>query len=172
MASALVRTGVVHEAVDDAGQLPPEPGDPRVVDAGGERLAHGAVDPSVREALARLRPGSKDMQVAAYADLLGRVPDAEVARRAGVSIRTIASFRARHAIPGYAGPRRPATRRASAPRAAPEPGDVAWRVVLRGDEGDTSGVVVATDLAQAAARAEAAGRGEVVSLERIGPVLG
>jgi hypothetical protein len=34
------------------------------------------------------------------------VPDADVAKRAGVSVRTIASFRSRHDISGYRGPRR------------------------------------------------------------------
>jgi len=37
---------------------------------------------------------------------LGNIPDALVAKRAGVSVRTIASFRARHDISGYKGPRR------------------------------------------------------------------
>ncbi|MCB9680898.1 MAG: hypothetical protein H6733_05440 [Alphaproteobacteria bacterium] len=52
------------------------------------------------------RAGSKDARLLAHADLLGKVPDGEVARLAGVSIRTVASYRARHHIPGYAGPRR------------------------------------------------------------------
>jgi len=42
---------------------------------------------------------------------LGTVPDADVAKKAGVSVRTIASFRARHGIPGYSGPRRPSKNR-------------------------------------------------------------
>ena len=56
---------------------------------------------------ARFRPGSKDAAICAHYAKLGQVPDAEVARLAGVSIRTIASFRARHDIAGYKGPRRP-----------------------------------------------------------------
>lgn len=55
---------------------------------------------------ARVRPNSKDAQVETYRTLLGKVPDAEVARLADVSVRTIASYRARHDIPGYDGPRR------------------------------------------------------------------
>jgi transcriptional regulator with XRE-family HTH domain len=54
----------------------------------------------------RARPGSKDASLLDHWDLLGQVPDADVARRAGVSVRTVASFRARHQIPGYKGPRR------------------------------------------------------------------
>lgn len=52
------------------------------------------------------RPGSKDERIVPFHGLLGRVPDAEIARRAGVSVRTIASYRARHDIDGYRGRRR------------------------------------------------------------------
>jgi transposase len=52
------------------------------------------------------RPGSKDDLLQAHADLLGQVPDAEIARRAGVSMRTVAAYRARHGVKGYSGPRR------------------------------------------------------------------
>jgi len=53
-----------------------------------------------------VRPGSKDAQLVPFLDELGQVPDAEVAQRAGVSVRTVASFRSRHEITGYTGPRR------------------------------------------------------------------
>lgn len=52
------------------------------------------------------RPGSKDHLLIPHWDLLGAVPDADVAREAGVSVRTVASYRARHEISGYSGPRR------------------------------------------------------------------
>jgi hypothetical protein len=52
------------------------------------------------------RPGSKDHRILPHAHLLGSVPDADVADKAGVSVRTIASFRARNIISGYKGPRR------------------------------------------------------------------
>jgi hypothetical protein len=67
----------------DDDTLPPEP---------GEDLA--------------ARPGSKDHRILPHAHLLGSVPDADVAEKAGVSVRTIASFRARNIISGYKGPRR------------------------------------------------------------------
>lgn len=67
--------------------LPPEPGDGADADPAG-------------------RPGSKDTRIATHAALLGTVPDAEVARKAGVSVRTVAAYRARVGIPGYTGPRR------------------------------------------------------------------
>lgn len=53
-----------------------------------------------------LRHGSKDGRISSYFHLLGQMPDADVARLSDVSVRTIASYRARHGIPGYEGPRR------------------------------------------------------------------
>lgn len=55
---------------------------------------------------ARTRPGSKDALIEKYFDKLGRIPDAEVAKLTGVSVRTIASYRSRNGIDGYKGPRR------------------------------------------------------------------
>lgn len=52
------------------------------------------------------RSGSKDGRIEKHFHLLGKVPDSEVARMADVSIRTVASYRARNDIPGYDGPRR------------------------------------------------------------------
>jgi hypothetical protein len=52
------------------------------------------------------RSGSKDTRIESCFHLLGQIPDADVARRADVSVRTVASYRARHGIAGYDGPRR------------------------------------------------------------------
>ena len=52
------------------------------------------------------RAGSKDALIARHQHLLGKVPDSEISRLAGVSVRTVASYRARQSIPGYQGPRR------------------------------------------------------------------
>lgn len=52
------------------------------------------------------RPNSKDSSIMEWFDLLGKMPDSKVASLAGVSVRTIASFRKKHAIDGYKGPRR------------------------------------------------------------------
>lgn len=71
--------------------LPPEPGDDRVSP--------------------RVRPGSKDGLIEPFRSLLGQVPDADVADRAGVCPRTIAAYRARNGIAGYRGPRRASGRR-------------------------------------------------------------
>ena len=84
-----------RKSTPDLDDLPPEPGEVAGEDA---------------------RPGSKDAQILPFVDLLGNVPDQEVADRAGVSVRTIASYRARKGISGYAGPRkrrRPAPARKS-----------------------------------------------------------
>lgn len=156
--------------------LPPEP---------GEELA-GATD---------VRPGSKDAKILPFADQLGQVPDSDVAVRAGVSVRTIASYRARNGVGGYKGPRRrsdaPSRRSggeaiadtagpervASASTPAPAPAVVAngahggaWRVVTAQSPGSAR-VVVADSLVDAAARAEAAGLGRVLTLEWIGEVV-
>jgi len=52
------------------------------------------------------RPGSKDAKIERHFALLGKVPDAEIARMANVSVRTVASYRSRNNIAGYKGPRR------------------------------------------------------------------
>jgi hypothetical protein len=57
------------------------------------------------------RPGSKDAMIEPHASLLGKVPDAEVADKAGVSVRTIASYRSRNQIAGYQGRTLPKKRR-------------------------------------------------------------
>ncbi len=49
------------------------------------------------------RPGSKDSKIEPFREMLGDVPDSEVAKKAGVSVRTIASFRSRNQIAGYKG---------------------------------------------------------------------
>lgn len=102
ISAAFKRTGTARSpAPRDDDDLPPEPGS----DDGDD------LDPRVKAAMSRIRPGSKDAHIAAHAELLGKVPDGEVARKANVSVRTVASFRSRHGIPGYRGPRRSGGRR-------------------------------------------------------------
>jgi hypothetical protein len=93
ISAALKREGVTRVPA------PPGPRGGRIKDTG---LSQDGTDRSV----ARTRPGSKDADIVAHYSDLGRVPDADIAMRAGVSVRTIASFRARHDISGYRGPRR------------------------------------------------------------------
>lgn len=107
-----------------------------------------------------VRPGSKDHLLAPWREELGRVPDAEVAEHAGVSVRTVASFRARNAIPGYAGPRR--TRSHGDERHA-------WRVVIRHDGIDREGIVLAETLAEAAGQVQDLGR--ILAITWLGELL-
>lgn len=65
-----------------------------------------ALPPEPGEVQGEARPGSKDARILPFREMLGAVPDSLVAKKAGVSIRTIASFRARNRITGYTGPRR------------------------------------------------------------------
>jgi len=51
------------------------------------------------------RPGSKDHLILDRIDIVGSRPDRDIAEEIGVSVRTLASFRARHKIPAYKGPR-------------------------------------------------------------------
>ncbi len=103
VSAALRRVGVGRRPVVEDDELPPEAGD-----EGNDEIL-----PEVSEALRSIRGGSKDALIAHHAVALGQLPDAEVARRAGVSVRTVASFRARHNIPGYRGPRRSPRARAA-----------------------------------------------------------
>ena len=187
--------------------LPPEPGD-EDEDVG---------------LMPTTRPGSKDEMIKYHFDSLGKVPDAEVAKKAGVSVRTIASFRARHGIPGYSGPRRTAQSRAprtskldpfvellgtvpdrvvaekagvslnavrnyrvkrgisaagraitsDAPVFQPVAGGVvAWHVVVQTETGKVDLVVLGNDIVDAATKAMAADRGEVVGLSCLGEMIG
>lgn len=86
--------------------LPPEPGESAV--SPSRTGEYEDLSPVLQRALANLRAGSKDMLIGKFIGMLGSYPDAEVAAQAGVSVRTVASFRARHEIPGYKGPRRKA----------------------------------------------------------------
>jgi transcriptional regulator with XRE-family HTH domain len=123
-----------------------------------------------------------------FLTLLGTVPDHEIAERAGVSANAVRAYRVRRDIPSWraskrsgaatptpaaaAQPAAPApaptasSRKPTAPKALPTAVRVAWRVSL-GD--GRQAIVVATSLAEAAARSER--EGEVQTLERLGSVL-
>jgi len=83
------RTSRARRAGDD---LPPEMGGGRVAFR-PERSATGG------------RPGSKDDLILSNIDIVGTKPDRDIAESIGVSVRTLASFRSRHKIPAYKGPR-------------------------------------------------------------------
>ena len=97
ISAAFRRTGLSRKAA------PPGPRIRRKASGGDESLPP---EPGEGEEGTVARPGSKDTRILPYARMLGQVPDSDVAKKAGVSVRTIASFRARNAVGGYKGPRK------------------------------------------------------------------
>jgi hypothetical protein len=160
--AALQRTGVVRgggvSADDD---LPPDMGE--------------SVEPFVAPGPAPqddsgTRAGSKDALIARHASALGSVPDAELADRAGVSVRTVASYRARHGIPGFRGPGRPPAAARAPVIGSVESGSKAWTVTLRKGGVVSQAVVIASDIQSAIVEAERAGQGAVEGVAYVGPV--
>jgi hypothetical protein len=147
--------------------LPPEPGD--------ESPAPG-------------RRGRKERVLDEHRELLGQLPDAEVARRTGASLRTVANYRKKRGIAAYAGPRprqgaasavAPATPAASAREIAAAPSDArrvptgagAWRVEIRvGGESLERFVFAATVVEAARSAIEGASSlgGEVLGISWLG----
>ncbi len=64
---------------------------------------NGTTDTPKRPHPPKSRPGSKDYLLAPVFHMLGKVPDREIAKMAGVSMRTVANYRSRHKIPGFRG---------------------------------------------------------------------
>lgn len=98
LAAEFARRGVrrrIRVESHTAHDLPPEPDEPLPPEPDDDD-----------DASPTRRSGSKDARIEKFFHLLGKVPDSEVARMADVSIRTVASYRARNEIPGYDGPRR------------------------------------------------------------------
>jgi transcriptional regulator with XRE-family HTH domain len=113
-----------------------------------------------------------------FFSLLGKVPDRVVAEKAGVTLGAVLQYRKRHGVPAY-GRKSSAPPRPSRPAPAPAPSEaetaspsplkadtLAWRATLAA--GDVM-VVAAKSLTAAAGRA--ATLGDVVSLERVGPLV-
>ena len=111
-------------------------------------------------------------------DLLGTVPDADVADRAGVSRYAVAQYRKKQGIGSSREPlgQPEGTRvRTTSARTPSKRGLEAYLVHVRGTEERL--VVIAADLAEAAATAQAGiasrsgGKGRIEGLEYIGPAL-
>jgi hypothetical protein len=193
LSAALKRTGVVRvppqSVVDEAMDLPPEPGEvraervrtpsraeppparPMMNDVRGvpAEPEPAVMLPEVAAALTRVRAGSKDVLITQHAVALGQVPDAEVARRAGVSVRTIASFRARHNIPGYRGPRKLGRDDDHEESGSGE--QRAWKVTWSSGGVVQEGVLIASTLAHAAQLADELLEGEVTGLQLVGALI-
>jgi hypothetical protein len=143
----------------DEEALPPEPGE-------STRPARTA-----KAGKAEPRSHSKDARLLSLWDDLGKLPDRDVAQKAGTSVRTVASFRARHGIAAYAGPRRSRGARPAGPTAGTS-GSQAWTVVLRSSKGDATRVVIAETLVEAAGVAsERAAGARIVSVSWVGELL-
>lgn len=142
----------------DEEALPPEPGEspkPR----------------PTKEGKAEPRSHSKDARLLSLWDDLGKLPDRDIADKAGISVRTVASFRARHGIAAYAGPRK-ARAAGAGGNGAVGHGNQAWTVVLRSSKGDATRVVIADTLVDAAGVAsERAAGARIVSVSWVGELL-
>jgi hypothetical protein len=130
------------------------------------------------------RRGPKERVLDAHRELLGQIPDADVAERTGVSVRTIAGYRKKYGIAGYSGPRRRTERRDErTPESAGarsertelrSPTSGAWRIEIRQRGETVVRYAFAGDLVEAARTASEgaiAHGGEVVSIAFAGSLL-
>ena len=113
--------------------------------------------------------GSGASRIDPFREILGRVPDAEVAALAGVTRAAVSNYRCRRNILSNAESRR---RSVKAPNQAPiaggsEPSTFAFRVSLVDGR---AGVILAESVVDAARRARSAGL-KVSLIQRVGPIL-
>ncbi len=113
-----------------------------------------------------------------YHNLIGTVPDREIAQLAGCSIATVCHYRQRHAIPSFRSTLTedaPPSASVAAPEAKagrgtkPPAGSQGYAATLRTATGEQVVVLIAPDLVAAARQAAAAG--EVVCLTYIGEAI-
>ena len=132
------------------------------------------------EAAADVRRGPKEKVLDENRSLLGTLPDAEVAARTGVSVRTIAGYRKKYGIAGYTGPRRRGQRMSDEltglpdETAQPTPPKGAWRIEIRSRQQVQVRYALAQDLveaARAASRDATARGGQVLSIAFAGELL-
>lgn len=153
--------------------LPPEPGEVTEKSTKGPKAKGTKPAKAAKSVAGAPRSNSKDAKLMSMWDELGKSPDRDVAARAGTSVRTVASFRARHAIPAYTGPRKTRAPAGAAPRAeAAASGRQAWTVVLRSAKGDATRVVIADTVVDAAgAAATRAAGAKIISVSWVGELL-
>lgn len=99
---ALVRTNTKRDPVGSAGAPPPPP----------RKEKTGRKTESVEVNGLHVRKGTSDEKIAPFAERLGVDTDANIAEDAGVSPRTVATFRRRNGIKGKRG-RRPSKKKAA-----------------------------------------------------------
>ena len=115
------------------------------------------------------RPGRPSV-LDEYQHKMGTLVDREIAEMAGVTVSAVTNYRRRHNIKASSTrgrPRKPVTAPTTnaASRRSVTRG---YRVVIKGE----AYVVIARDIAEAASKARAAGRGEVTQIELLGRALG
>lgn len=147
------------------------------------RRARSKGDSLPPEAGEDARRGPKERRLDEYKTVLGTVPDADIAEKAGVSQRTVQNYRKRHGIGGFAGrgsrARPDGAPAASTPRAARRSGAGAtvWKVdIATGRGGATTLYVVGSDLVNASQNAltglaNAGITGEIVGLSLVGSMI-
>ena len=113
--------------------------------------------------------GSGASRIDPFLELLGRVPDAEVAALAGVTRAAVRNYRSRRNILSNAENRRRSVKAAAETAGADEltPTSVAFQVSLVDGR---AGVILAESVVDAARRARSAGL-KVTLVQRIGPIL-
>ena len=137
------------------------------------RRRHAIAGPQ-KEAAVVGTPRRRKSALDPYFDLLGTVPDSEIAVMAGVTNENVRAYRRRHGIDASwkgARPHKPLV--TSAPQISPpvpvSTGQIGYLVSLEGQE---DRVVVAADFVTAARVASAASTVRVLGLRVLGPVLG
>ena len=114
-----------------------------------------------------------------YLHQVGKVPDREIAEKAGVSPDAVRMFRQRHKIPSY---RAYLKSQGPVPKPAPTPPPAkslkkasgsprAFLLTLKSAKKESEWVILASDIIDAASQAEASSQGEVVALRYLGEVL-
>jgi transposase len=114
-----------------------------------------------RKSTATPKRRGRKSKLSQFRDQMGKVVDREIAERAGVTVSAVTNYRRRHNIKASGGQGRP--------RKRPE-GAIAPKLHRVGARGYR--VVIANDIAEAAAAARRSGRGEVTQIELLGRALG
>jgi len=105
-----------------------------------------------------------------YLHMVGKVPDREVAERAGMTPDGVRMYRQRHGIPSFRSMKKRLTI-VQPPRANQQGERTAFRVLIEDDGATEACVLVASDIADAARVAQERAGGTVVGLEYLGRVL-
>jgi len=133
----------------------------------------------IRKSKQRYRRSKLD----AYAHLVGRIPDREVASMAGITPDGVRMYRQRHKIPAYSNFKRTlkAPARKPAPASKPSPArtksasnTAAFSVSVRNSDGEQQFIVLASDIVAAARSAAAAAAkrgGEIIRVAYLAETL-